>query len=258
MNKTRREHIEILLASVIIILIGLQLSQPAIGASDVENPLIIDSLEKRSVTWEITRSMGTFAQNDIHPHNSIKYHVFSVDGVNKIYHVNVSTAPWSTREYGIPSSAVATGTTTEYKVIKRDWKSAMSNIFAVSDASYWGYTATQLRTMYSIDYSDEFIWGQLINVVTISFSINSTNYDIIRYTRSEGILISRSVSIDTNDGEVMGKYEISLTSYDGIFTVSFWNYVIWFSVIFVGVFIIISVLSVFISKRQQSLKNLNY
>ncbi|MHA1820916.1 MAG: hypothetical protein ACTSVC_10620 [Promethearchaeota archaeon] len=202
--------------------------------------------------------MGVFAKDNIHPHDMYRYYVYRVDGIAKTYLVNKSFASWTDGEFSDYSNA----TSPDYFLIIRDWYSAARDIFAVNDSAYWNTTA-ELRSMYTIDYKDELIGAQLINTVTISFYFNETNYDIIKYTRAEGILLSREVKIDVQDKygpgqDMMGEFKITLHDFDGGFEVSFWTYVIWFFVIFGIIMGLIITISVLISRRQEKLKNIDY
>lgn len=221
--------------------------------SDSESPLIITGLDQKSMVWTVTDSMGIFAQDGYHPDDRIRYEVYSADAVNRRYIVNASESSWilyPATNWEVDESV----TVSDYKLIKRDWYSAARNIYSVQDSEYW-LTTSELRSTYTIDYSDVFIGGQLINIVTIAIKINETNYDIAKYTRAEGILLERHTVVDTTDNQgdpLFGEFKIELTDFSGNFDVSFWHYVIWFAIIFVSVLVLVVILSVVISKRRQT------
>lgn len=222
--------------------------------SDSETPLIVSSLNQKDLIWTVEDSMGIFAEDGYHPLDRIKFEVFSTDGVNKKYIVNASDSSWITypeQNWEVDESV----TESDYKLIPRDWYSAARDIYSVEDSEYW-LTIAELRSTYTIDYSDVFIGGKLINIVTIEIRINDTNYDVATYTRAEGILLSRHTVVETTDDEgdpLTGEFLITLTSFSGDFAVSFWHYVVWFAIIFVGVLVLVAILSFVLAKRQKSI-----
>lgn len=256
-NKTIKLNRIIVLMITSLFIIGMVLNFENVKAAseDVESEQIKINLERTTMIWQVKKSMGVFAQNDIHPNDMYKYFVYSADAVNRKYVVNYTFAPWTTGKF----QSTYIFQDSDYKLIKRDWYYAAREIFCVQDASYW-YSVAALRSMYIIDYSDEMIGGRLINLVTISIYINETNYDIARYTRSEGILLSRHTKVDCVKSGVVykGEFLLELNSYSGTFTVSFWHYVIWFAIIFGIVLVSIIILSLFISRRQEKIRSLDY
>jgi len=225
------------------------------AAQDVEKQLVNFNLEKNDIIWEVRISLGIFAKSEIHPHDKYKFHIYSVDGVNKKYIVNMTYAPWTTGKWNDQYSFQES----DYKLIKRDWYAAARN-FAKEDANYWK-TETELQQIYLIDYKDEFIMGKIINTVTISFYINESNYDIIKYTRPEGILIYRETKINSvnNKGQqIKGHFYINLIEYTGELEVSFWYWVLLIGIIAGIVFVSILITSILISRRQRRLKSINY
>ncbi|MHA1340138.1 MAG: hypothetical protein ACTSRZ_10300 [Promethearchaeota archaeon] len=248
--------------TISIILLGIVFFQLlyfisfASGAQDAEKELVNFNLEKTDIIWEVKVSMGIFAQVNIHPHDKYKFHVYSVDGVDKKYIVNSTIAPWTTGEW---DSNYNFGES-DYKLIKRDWYSVARNIFAVEDANYW-LTETELQQLYIIDYKDEFFMGKFINTVNIIFYFNETNYDKIKYSRSEGILLRREIKIDSinNDGqEVKGEFLIELVDYSGELEVSFWYWIFIIGIVSASVFFGLLTISILISRRQRRLKSIDY
>lgn len=247
--------IVIMITSIFFLGMFLNIQNAYAASEDVEYEQIRTNLERTTMIWQIKKSMGVFAQSDIHPKDMYKYFVYSADAVNRKYVVNYTFAPWTTEKF----QSTYIFQDSDYKLIKRDWYSAKKDIYCVQDAAYW-YSVSALRSMFTIDYSDEMIGGRLINLVTISIYINETNYDIARYTRSEGILLSRHTKVDSiKSGVVLkGEFLIELKSYSGTFTVSFWHYVIWFVIIFGIVLASMVILSLFISRRQEKIRSLDY
>jgi hypothetical protein len=255
-NSQKKIKIIIVFSTMSMFLFGLiQSIETSVAATDVETDLINLDIERTTIIWKVKKSMGIFAQGDIHPNDMYKYYVYTADGTNRKYVVNYTEAPWTTGEF----ESTYTFLDSDYKLIKRDWRTAARDIYCVQDAAYW-LSLGALRSNYTIDYSDEMIEGRLLNIVTISIYFNNTNYDIARYTRSEGILLSRHTKIDCikSGVEIKGEFELQLESFNKPFTVSFWNYVIWFAIIFGIVLVAVVILSLIISRRQEKIRNLEY
>ncbi|MBD3350462.1 MAG: hypothetical protein GF364_03150, partial [Candidatus Lokiarchaeota archaeon] len=230
-NKFQNRYLTkiLILLGIIVLIFGQTIIFGTSYVVTEEDPLIVLGLEKENMTWEVKRSMGIFAQQDIHPHDKYKYYVYTADGIERKYYVQESILSWTFQNLDEEDQEKYWETTGEviasdYKLIKRDWESTAYNIFMVQDAEYW-LSAQALQYFLNITFTNEFYKGKFISIVNIQIKLNDTNYDLIRYTRGEGMLISRETHVNcTNDqgNHIEGIFKIDLTDYSVNLVVSAW------------------------------------
>lgn len=125
------------------------------------------------------------------------------------------------------------------------------------------YVSSPVNGIMKITYSDEWFQNRLINMVNIQIKLDESNYDILKYTRSEGILIQRDTKIfiekaGNYGNPLTGSFAVELQSYSKELIPSFWTYIIWFAIIFGIVMGLIIFISIMVNRRQRKLRELDY
>ena len=110
------------------------------------------------------------------------------------------------------------------------------------------------------------IWynGNYITVVVIDVVLDEDNYDHLVYSREEGLLLSRETQVNILNGSginlpLRGNLDIELIDMgDFNLAVSPWHYIIYFAISVVSIIILVTIISVLVSRRQKRLQNLDY
>ncbi|MCP4762562.1 MAG: hypothetical protein GY870_12350, partial [archaeon] len=222
---------------------GIILTQSAAVIHE-ETDLIKIDLIGREFVWEYKDCRGEYYNLvGIHYNTKIAYNVSNADVNQNLYYVNVSESNW-TKE-GLPDDFTYGSIMAEesdYFLITRSW-SDQADSFVEEYADEFGYNEVGLSQEFlNITYTNEWIQGQLINLVVIRIYIDENNFDISKYTRGEGIMVSRHAKVDlpgaADDGtDKSGELHIELISFDEPLLISFWSYIIWFLAI-LGIFFI--------------------
>ncbi|MFO8018130.1 MAG: hypothetical protein R6U96_05805 [Promethearchaeia archaeon] len=222
---------------------------------DSETPVVVDDLKGKTLTWKIINASGVFADEDLQPGTLIRYKVDTIDTENEYYKVKVAKKFWGDTEFSNYSSANATfSTELPYLLYKRDW-GQLAGYFVEEDSSFWG-DKERIHNSYLAEYETEWWEWKLLNSVTVSFEMNETNYDRIKYTRGEGLLLERKAVVNAADGEVKGYLYIKLDSYSGALILSPWFYIIVISIIIGLIAVVIIVVSLIIQKRKQQYREI--
>ncbi len=121
--------------------------------------------------------------------------------------------------------------------------------------------ATYTYTLFN--YSTIWYSNELIDVVTITVSLDAQNYDIMTYSRGEGILLSRNTNIFIDNGSnfgnpLTGSFEVNLVNYSGTLQTTWLTYLIWFFIILGIVLFAIIAIAIAVSRHQKKLRELDY
>ena len=218
------------------------LGQEVEAYEDYDTPLYVTSLEGATITWKIYNQSGVFVNETRQPGDLIQYKVILV---GKNYTIDPSRKQWGKNDFKEEDFDHP-----NYYLTKRHWGEAAVKYMVNKDAKFWG-NKSRLHTYYNLQYKTEWIKGVLMNTVTISFQLNKTNYDIIKYTRAEGIMLSRKAVVNANNGTTRGFLDVKLDSYDQIFVPSPWFYVIVVVLIISLIAIVIIIISLIIRRRRR-------
>ncbi|MGQ4873590.1 MAG: hypothetical protein ACP6IY_05885 [Promethearchaeia archaeon] len=245
-----RAFLAFLILSILIISftrpISYCVAQDYAHPEDSDSPEVIESLKDARIIWEVINASGIFASEDLQPHDLIRYDVEDVDDVYNVYKVKEFKKSWGENDFeqvgGIKNAS--------YYLINREWGAKSAEFFLDQHSTYWGskeHIDNQFDTIYETEWWD---W-KLINTATITYIMNDTNYDKIKYTRAEGILLERKTVVNINDGKIVGNLYIRLYSYSRFFEFSPWYYVIIGALIFAAVAAIIITISLLIQRRKR-------
>jgi len=135
-----------------------------------------------------------------------------------------------------------------YFLVQRDWGTVAFYIDFTS--YYWGAPENTDR-VFDAKYRTEWWNWRLINTVTLEFKHNETNYDILKYSRAEGILLSRSTRVNADDGKYKGSLDVRLVSYSGVLLPSPWYWIILVSSIVALLAIVIITISLLIQRKKR-------
>lgn len=218
---------------------------------DTEADLYMLGLENQTMVWQIDDSYGVFGDYSLHPNSQFKYYVYDTDLDHNRYLVNSSSYDWTSLAWSNWSDAVVS----DYFLSKRDWGSIAVDILLEEDSLYWGSKAT-IDERYGISYDAEWINGILRSTVTISYYMNSTNYDIAKYAREEGLLLYRETKVQIINGtgpkdDLEGYRRISLLSNTAGLAINFWHWIIWIVIIFVAVLAVLLTISTIVARRKR-------
>jgi hypothetical protein len=218
---------------------------------EAEAEQFVTALENHTITWQVDDAYGVFGDFNYHPNTMFRYYVEEVDLVHSRYEVNESSYSWTVLTWGNWSDAKLP----DFYLTKRDWGGVAVNVLLNNDSQYWGNKALIDET-YSAVFADEWVNGALTSTVTISYRMNVTNYDIAKYTRAEGILLSREFSVNIINGsgpneDLVGYFKVSYYSSTIGLTISFWHWIVWFLIILAILFVVLIILSAIISRRKQ-------
>lgn len=222
---------------------------------DSEEPQTLESLENKVMTWKIINASGVFANEDMQPGTLIRYKVDEANTQEDYYEVKVAKKFWGNSEFEDYSSPKPTfSTDLPYLLYKRDW-GELSGYFVDQDSSFWG-DKERINRNYEASYQTEWWDWKLLNSVTVSFEMNETNYDMIKFTRNEGFLLERKAVVNAANGKVRGYLYIRLESYSGSMILSPWFYIIVISIIIGIIATVIFIISWLIQKRKQEYREI--
>lgn len=214
--------------------------------SDSETDLIIEDLEEKEITWKIVNASGIFADEDVQPDNQIRYFVKSANEKDNVYEVKSAVKMWGEDDFGKYGKEFDS----DYFLVKRDWGAIAVDYFVMELASVWG-TATEVNREYKAEYKTEWWNWRMMNTVTITFIMNETNHDTIKYSRAEGILLSRTTVVNANDGKIRGYLHIEMVEFTGFLELSPWYYIIVGSLLVVAFIAIIVTISLLVQRRKR-------
>ena len=250
-KKKKSLFIIVLYSSILFLSVFASLGAVKYFHPEAEAEQFITSLENQTITWQIDDAYGIFGDFNYHPNAMLRYYVHEVDSVHSRYEVNESRFSWTTLTWGNWSNAKLPN----FYLIKRDWGGFAINVLLNNDSMYWG-NKDFIDETYSAVPADEWVNGVLTSTITISYRMNATNYDIAKYTRAEGILLSREFSVNIINGtgpneDLVGYFKVSYHSSTIGLAISFWHWIIWFLIILGIVFVVLLILSTIISRRKQ-------
>jgi hypothetical protein len=213
---------------------------------DYDKPELLEDHIGKDFTWKIVNASGVFANPYYRPETLVKYRVKEIDADNEVYKVNLSVKHYGQNEY---DDGVITDS--DFFLISRDWGASMIK-YVVEMNYFWG-DQEKIDQTYDSHYSLEW-WGfRLINTYTVMFKMNDTNYEILKYTRAEGILISRTAVVNADGGNYKGYLQVELVSFSGNLELSPWYYVIIGGSIF-GVIILTLTIGSLESQRKKIMR----
>lgn len=231
---------------------------PAIGITDVEDVLIIDSLENNTYTWRLDKALGIFAANDLHPGNLLKAKVINADQVNLRYDVEYYMEAWGNSTF----NAVSNITNSQYFFVMRHWTNISQFTVLPQCIAYWNEVSA-IGSKLEIVYGPEFIHGDFIDTVTIKCEWNATNWFRVKFSRAEGILLQLDIQVYVPNAlgvnqDLRGNLLINHDSQTYTFALTIWHYIIWFAVIVAAVLTVVTVISIIVSRRKAAAMRLNY
>lgn len=263
MRRNRRIYVSLILITAFLICNGLQIIACAqeppdyeyTHQGDSESPAVIENLGGKTLTWKIINASGVFADEDLQPGTLIRYKVDTIDTQNEYYEVKVAKKFWGNAEFDDYSSVKPTfETDLPYLLYKRDW-GQIAGYFVKNDSTFWG-DKERINRNYQATYQTEWWDMKLLNSVTVSFEMNETNYDRIKYTRGEGFLLERKAVVNAANGTNKGFLYIRLESYTGVWILSPWYYIIIVSIIVGLVALAIIIISLLIRRRKQKYREI--
>lgn len=220
-------------------------------SGDVDDPVIVKSLEGAKITWKILNCSGVFADVDTEPGDLIRYKVEEANPSTEEYKVTEAVKFWGDNDFSDYSREKGSS----YYLINRDWGQMAINYFETQDSAFWG-NMEEIDRNYNAEYLTEWWDWKLMDTVTISYEMNKTNYDIIKFSRAEGILLKREAVVNTYDGEVRGYLNIELEDYSQGFELSLWYYFILILGIIAIVAIVIITISLSIQRRKRAYREI--
>lgn len=210
---------------------------------EADSPYVRPILEDKTMTWKVINSSGVYKNENTQPGDLIRYEVDSVG--TESYTIEAEKKSWSQNNFIEEDYTEPT-----YYLVKRKWGEIAVDYFITEDSSFWGGGLRVLQN-YKVEYFTEWVNGFLINTIQISLIMNETNYDIIKYTREEGIMISRKAVVNAQNGTIRGYLRIDLESYSGFLISSPWYYVIIIVMIVAIAATVILVISSLIKRRKR-------
>ncbi len=222
------------------------MTQGAIEHNESNIPLTLEELIETEMSWKIETSSGVFADETTQPGDIIQYQVESIDKENEIYKIKASKKGWGKNDFELDTSYDEPS----YYFVKRAWGEIAVDYFILPDGVFWG-NVSWVDQNYIVEYLTEWYNGLLINTITINLKMDDTNYDIIKYTRAEGILISRVAAVDFKEGKVRGNLKVDLQTFSGIFALSPWWYIILFIMIASACASVFVVISILVQRRKR-------
>ena len=211
---------------------------------DEETPVYIDTLEGFQGTWKFINVSGVFYE-DYESNDLIRYEVQEANTQENSYDVEASLKSWNEDKFSdldVPNSS--------YFITPREWGMIPHNIFLEQHSSYWG-SKELINREYEVVYETEWWDWKMLNTVTIKYTMNKSNYDIIKYSRAEGVLLYRKAAVDAADGKYKGYLYIELVEYSGWLELSPWFYVIVIGTIVGIIAVIIITISLLIQRRKR-------
>jgi hypothetical protein len=112
-------------------------------------------------------------------------------------------------------------------------------------------------------YDNEWQFSRIMTIATFRIYLDEQNYEIYRYTREEGILLSRRTEINIDNGTsidnpLTGSFELQLIDFSKQFIVSPYHYFAWFGIVFGSIMITVIVIAQVISARQRKIRMMDY
>lgn len=112
-------------------------------------------------------------------------------------------------------------------------------------------------------YDLEWQFSRYLTVTTFKITFDDKNFEIYRYTREEGILLSRETEINIENGTsinqpLTGSFRLVLIDFNKELRVSFYHYLIWFGIVFGSIMVAVLVISQLVAWRQRKLRMLDY
>lgn len=222
-----------------------------ISEYDRDIPLVNIFLEDKEMTWKVASASGVFANELTQPNDLIRYEVDEIDLTTSSYTIQAERKEWSQNDFAKQNYYSPT-----YYLISRNWAENANNYFIAQDGAFWGSQAA-VDNKYKAEYLTEWYNGLLINTVTISFMMNDTNWDIIKYAREEGIMLWRRATVDCYNSSVLGNIDIQLVSYTGIFALSPWWYIIVVLLMIAAITIVSVIIAQLIKRRKRMWKEID-
>ena len=214
--------------------------------SDDDLPHYVDELIDAEITWKIFNASGVFADEDLQPNDLLRYKVRDQNTQDGFYEVKVSKKSWGENDFEKESG----NANSSYFLIQRAWGESSEAIFLPQHVEYWE-DADDIDKTWETFYETEWWDWKMLQTVTITYTLNETNYDKAKYSRNEGILLSRKTNVFIGDGETRGYLYVELYSYSGFLALSPWFYIIVVSIIIALIAIVIITISLLIQRRKR-------
>lgn len=214
-------------------------------SGDYDDPQMVERLYNTEITWKIVNMSGIFADEDLQPGDLIRYRVRQVNTKEDVYKVSVANKKWSDNEFGDYSDSQDS----DYYLARRHWGEIAVENFILPAAEYWG-NAKDVDAGYDLTMQTEWFEWRMMNTATITIVMNETNYDTIKYSREEGILLSRTTAVNANEGKIRGYIKIEFVSFSGYLALSPWFYIIVVATIVGLIAIVVIVIGLLIQRRK--------
>ena len=214
------------------------------GSGDAETPSMIIDLAGSELVWRVDNATGVFADENFQSGDLIKYQVLSADLPTQKYIVSYSKKSWGQSEYEESNGTYVAGGL----LVARNWEDVGTE-YVAEIAYYWGSEIIVNRE-YVSTYLLEWWNLNLINTVSIKYEMNDTNYDESIYSRSEGILLTRTASVNANNGTYQGHFSVSLVSYSGFLALSPWYWLV-MALIVIGYFVVVIILIASVVRKRE-------
>lgn len=212
---------------------------------DYDEPIMVESLYNTEMTWRIVNMSGIFADEDLQPGDLIRYQVTQVNTKDNIYKVKVAKKSWGENDFDDYSDSQDA----DYYLGKRHWGELAVENFILPAAEYWG-SADEVDKQYELTFQTEWYDWKMMNTATINLKMNESNYDIIKYSREEGILLSRTTAVNTHDGETRGYIKVEFVSFSGFLALSPWFYIIVVATIVGLIALVVIIIGLLIQRRK--------
>ncbi|MHA1730592.1 MAG: hypothetical protein ACTSU5_01545 [Promethearchaeota archaeon] len=284
-----------LLANLLAPLLYLPVATFCFSDYIMEADLVDEGLVGDEVEWEVSRSFGIFATYNLHAGSKVKWSVVDANETNVQYLVKQRSLSWFEEDWTNKSDPFlstdegikwasgyndtanitafhsrniydATENSTDimpfwYLITPKNWSGIARNVIhGYDNLSIWGSAASRLEHT-NIYYKNEWVDGQYIDVLHLDVNIDDDNYDRLQFSRQEGVLLSRRISIQTNNtngAEIRGDFHITMTDKTFVYTFSPWYFIILFAIIFGSILVAAVVISLLISRRKDRLRKLDY
>ncbi len=215
-------------------------------SGDLDTPETITRLEGAEITWKIVNMSGVFYDKDTQPGDLIRYEIQEVNTQKNKYYVKEATQKWASNEF----SDYGAERESDYYLIPRNWGDKAIKVFEARAVSYWGDQA-EIDRAYEAIYQTEWWDWKLMNTVTIEFDMGEKGYEIIKYSRAEGILLERTAVVTDDDGNKLGFLNVVLDDYSESFELSPWYYIIIVVLIIAAFAVVIITIALLIQRHKR-------
>ncbi|GAB4321934.1 MAG: hypothetical protein Kow0069_26460 [Promethearchaeota archaeon] len=258
-----------------------------------ESDLVAEKLLHKTVTWRIDRAFGYFADLDLHQDSLVRLEVTNVSEADGRFVVTQRTKEWldidwsaaslpfELVDYGVDyadehqSSENITNYRENFIFDRGNYSDTVQPFWFLVTPKYWSHVAMAVSLGYegmelndwgtyesrlentTITVENEWFDLQFIDVVTIRMQVDEDNYEYLKFSRAEGLLLTRRVHIRDSSG-VTGDFQITLVDKNFAFDYSPWYYVVLFAIIFGSIMTVAIVISVLISRRKERQRKLDY